>query len=147
MSEPISSADKPKPPVPGSRRPVKRKTSRLEMEYRRRSLLTLLRQGYSVPDLREFAQKEWGVKPQVASDLVNQAMALAVEAMSVHDLQRIAAVVFLRFEVAYRMAYRMKNPAAMVAANDAMAKYWVKTPPEVVITGDGGEDEDHLGDF
>lgn len=136
------------PPLPGRRkRPKKTRATKTEQEYRRRQLMTMLKNGYGTADLRQYAMEQFGLKTDAAFHLVDEVLEAVVAAMGQHDMRRLAATTFMRFEHAFRVAAQMKNPSAMVAANDAIARYWIKTPPEVVVTGDGGEDEDHLGDF
>lgn len=129
------------------RKPRATRATKLEMEYRRRALMAMLKAGYGVAEMRQYARETWGLKYNAAQNLVNEVMEAVVEAMSTYDLRRLASVTYMRFEHAYRMAEKMKRVEAMVSALDSIARYWLKTPPEVVVTGDHDEDDDHKGDF
>lgn len=130
-----------------ARKPPKKRATKLEQEFRRRTLFSLLKNGYGVAELRRYAREQWGMSYDASEKLVNQVMDAVVEAMSVYDLRRLASTLYLRFEHTYFLAAKAKNVGVMVSALDSMARYWLKTPPEVVITGDHGEDDDHKGDF
>lgn len=130
--------------------PVKKRAMRatkLEMEYRRRALMAMLKAGFGVPELRQYARETFGLSHSGAHRLVEEVMEAVVEAMSTYDMRRLASTTYMRFEHAYRMAEKMKRVEAMVSALDSIARYWLKTPPEVVITGGHDEDDDRKGDF
>ncbi len=125
----------------------RRVTTQAERTFRLAKLLQLCRIGWTTDQLEEYAMTEWDVSRMTARGYVNRMLDQCVEAVSVMDKRRIAAVTLQRFEQAYRLAASQRNPAAMVAANAQIAQHWVKAAPEITYSEPPQVGEDPEEDF
>jgi hypothetical protein len=131
--------------VPGGDPPKgrrkKKRCTKLEKLYRIRQLMTMAKAGYSIGELEDWGMKQWDLTRESMRAYTQEMLNSCVDAVSVFDKQRIAALTLVRFEHAYRLALKNKDPGAMVAANAQIAKYWVHAAPEVVHPPDPGSGE------
>jgi hypothetical protein len=143
----------PEPPVsrppPGSRRTtVRKRATKLEMEFRRRALVSLIQRGASFHEIRQYAMDTWELQLAGADRLARQALDSLVDSMAVYTGQSIAAVTLARAEFCFRKATQQNNLNAMIQANAQIAAHWVKAAQEVTITeGGGGDAEDAAARF
>lgn len=113
-----------------------------------KKLIHLMKNGWSSDQLSEYACNEFGVSERQGREYVHYAMDACVEAVSVMDKRRIAAITLLRFENAYRLAAAQRNPQAMIAANAQIAQHWVHHAPEITVNSTAtGDDHDPDEDF
>lgn len=130
------------------RKPHKRRmTTKAERQYRLAKLLQLCRIGWTTDQLEEYAMQEWDIPQATARDYLHRMLDHCVQAVSVLDKRRIAAVTLQRFEQAYRLAASQRNPSAMVAANAQIAAYWVKAAPEITYSEPPDQGDDPEEDF
>lgn len=115
-------------------RPVKRRSTKSEREYRIRKIMQLIKLGWDNCQLRDYASEEFGLKESGARDLVSASYDAIVGGMSELDKKRIAAICLVRFENAYRLAASQRNPMAMIQANAHIAAHWVKNAPEITFS-------------
>lgn len=136
------------PEAAEDKKPHKRRmTTKAERTFRLAKLLQLCRIGWTTDQLEEYAMEEWAIPQATARDYVNRMLDHCVQAVSVLDKRRIAAVTLQRFEQAYRLAASQRNPAAMVAANAQIAQHWVKAAPEITYSEPPQVGDDPEEDF
>ena len=113
----------------GATKPRK-KATRLEKLYRVRTLQTLCVNGCSTLDLEDHCIKEWGLSLPNARLYIKQALEGMVESLTETDKRRMALVIYYRLENSYKLARAIRNPSAMIAACDAMARIYMKQAPD-----------------
>lgn len=128
-------------------RPIKRRSTKSEREYRIRKIMQLIKLGWDNSQLRDYASEEFGLKESGARALVDSAYDAIVNGMSQLDKRRIAAICLVRFENAYRLAASQRNPMAMIQANAQIAAHWVKNAPEITFSEQQSLEIDPEEDF
>jgi hypothetical protein len=121
--------------------------TKLQMELRRKQLRLLLRKGFSPAELRSFAVENFHVSTRRAGEMVDAILAEVVANMAEYDHRQLAASLFDRYEYLHRMAVAKKDYATALNVLNSIAQQFLVKPPEIIITGDNGEDEDKKGDF
>lgn len=126
---------------PPKGRKKKKRCTKLEKLYRIRQLMAMAKAGYSIGELEDWGMEQWDLTRESMRAYTQEMLNSCVEAVSVFDKQRIAALTLVRFEHAYRLALKKSDPMAMVAANAQIAKYWVHAAPEIVPPPDTGDNK------
>lgn len=116
----------------GAKKPRK-KATRLEKLFRVRELQTLCINGYSALDLESHCIQKWGLSLPNARLYIKEALGGMVDSLTETDQQKIALIIFHRYENAYKLARSLKNPGAMIMACDSMARYFLKKAPDADI--------------
>lgn len=116
----------------GAKKPRK-KATRLEKLFRVRELQTLCINGYSALDLESHCIQKWGLSLPNARLYIKEALGGIVDSLTETDQQKIALIIFHRYENAYKLARSLKNPGAMIMACDSMARYFLKKAPDADI--------------
>jgi DNA-binding transcriptional MerR regulator len=121
--------------------------TKLEILHRKRQLRKLLRMGFSIQELRTYAEEQQGMSAYMARRTVDEILREVVDSMAEYDHRLLAATLFDRFEYLHRLALAQKNIAVAHSVCASVAQLFLVRPPEVIITGDNTQDEDKLGDF
>lgn len=108
----------------------KKKCTKLEKIYRIRKLQRMCASGFSPLDLEEYCQKEWGLSAEYSRNFLKEVYDGLASALSIVDKRTIALTAFLRLEHAYKMAFSVKDPSAMVRAVVAQAALFVERAPD-----------------
>ncbi len=98
-----------------------------------RELQTLCINGYSALDLESHCIQKWGLSLPNARLYIKEALGGIVDSLTETDQQKIALIIFHRYENAYKLARSLKNPGAMIMACDSMARYFLKKAPDADI--------------
>ncbi len=84
-------------------------------------------------DLEAHCINQWGLSLPNARLYIKQALEGMVESLTETDRRRMALIIYYRLENSYKIARAIRNPSAMIAACDAMARIYLKQAPDADI--------------